>query len=191
MLRPGSSYIVVLPEGLLRSRDGVMSPRLTHVFQTVNESIAPHVIKSYPEHLDSYIPLDAPLRLYFDQPVFPGTGFVFISEYQEGEYVNSYNIPGSKAVFKQSFPYEVSWEGYLFTLKPYHTYVVSWSEGVVVNAYDQPIAASTAAETIEFESAKSACSADFLAENSQGVFQCTYENDQCVCTQWNLIAMTR
>lgn len=29
MLRPGSSYIVVLPEGLLRSRDGVMSPRLT------------------------------------------------------------------------------------------------------------------------------------------------------------------
>lgn len=190
LLRPDSSYVVVLPEGLLRSRENVMSPRLTHVFQTSTKSFAPHVIGSYPEHLDSYVPLDAPLRLYFDQPVTFGSGFVFISEYLGGEYVNSYNLPGSKAVFSQSFPYEVSWEGYLFTLKPYHTYVISWSEGVVRNAYDEPVAASTAAETIEFESAKSACSADFLAENSHGVFQCTYENDQCVCTQWNLIAMT-
>ena len=93
-------------------------------------------------------------------------------------------------MFSQSYPYEASWEGHLFTLKPHHTYVISWSEDVVRNAYDQPAAASTASETIEFQSAKSACSADFLAENSYGVFQCTYEDEKCVCRQWNMVAMT-
>ena len=190
LLRPDASYVLVMPEGVLFTRDRVLSPRLTHLFHTADKSYAPKVINSYPVHMDSYVPLDTPVKLYFDQPVTAGAGFVFISEYLEGEYVNSYNIPGSKAVFSQSYPYEASWEGHLFTLKPHHTYVISWSEDVVRNAYDQPAAASTASETIEFQSAKSACSADFLAENSYGVFQCTYEDEKCVCRQWNMVAMT-
>ena len=149
------------------------------------------MIDSFPEHLDSYVSLDTPVKLYFDQPVTFGPGFVFINEYLHGEYINSYNLPGSKAVFSQNFPYEASWESYLFTLKPNHHYVITWSEGVVRNSYDQPVLASTAAESIEFVSAKAACSADAIAEKSYGVFQCVYDGDQCVCNQKNIIAMTQ
>ena len=180
---------MVLPEGLLQSRDLVLSPRMSHLFHTSLETFAPQVVNTYPEEGATMVPLDTPVRLYFDQPVKFGTGFLFISEFYGSQYLNSFNLPASKATYGTTFPYEVSWEGNLFTLKPYHTYVVSWSEGAVLNARDEPLAASTSLETVSFTTGKTACSADFLAENIYGTFECTYEENVCKCSQWNIMAM--
>ena len=189
LLRSNASYVMVLPEGLLQSRDLVLSPRMSHLFHTSLETFAPQVVNTYPEEGATMVPLDTPVKLYFDQPVKFGTGFLFISEFYGSQYLNSFNLPASKATYGTTFPYEVSWEGNLFTLKPYHTYVVSWSEGAVLNARDEPLAASTSLETVSFTTGKTACSADFLAENIYGTFECTYEENVCKCSQWNIMAM--
>lgn len=148
------------------------------------------MIGSFPPHLEE-VPVDVPVRLYFNQPVMAGDGFLFVSEYDNGQYVNSYNLPASKATFSDSFPYEVSWNAYLFSLKPTRRYVISWSEGLVVNYYGQRISASSTAETVEFWTDVSPCSADFIADKISGTLQCVYDNGKCVCREWNVEAMTQ
>lgn len=189
LLRSNATYVLVLPEGLLQSREQVQSPRMSHVFQTGLTTYTPQVIRTFPEDGSTMVPLDTPVKLYFDQPVKFGNGFLFISEFFGEKYLNSINLPASKATFGTTFPFEVSWQDNLFTLKPYHTYVMSWSEGAVLNAKNEPLAASTAMETVSFTTGKSACSADFLAESIYGSFECTYEENVCKCSQWNIMAV--
>ena len=135
--------------------------------------------------------MDVPIKLFFHQPVLPGQGFLFVSEYDNDQYMNSYNLPASKASFGESFPFEVAWSASLFSLKPSHRYVVSWSRGLVTSAKGVEVAASTAAEAVEFWTDVSGCSPDFIAERISGSFQCVYADGKCVCREWNVEAMTQ
>ena len=74
------------------------------------------MVDSFPPHLEE-VPMDVPIKLYFNQPVLPGEGFLFVSEYSNDQYTNSYNLPANKASFGGSFPYEVAWSASLFSLK--------------------------------------------------------------------------
>ena len=65
------------------------------------------MVGSFPPHLEE-VPMDVPIKLYFNQPVLPGEGFLFVSEYSNDQYTNSYNLPANKASFGGSFPYEVA-----------------------------------------------------------------------------------
>ena len=57
------------------------------------------------------------------------------------------------------------------------------------NAQGQSIAASTAEENVEFETDRSACSPDFIAEKITGTFTCTTTEDKCVCRTRNVLAV--
>lgn len=186
-LFPDTQYTLVLPEGFLQTHDGIESPELTHSFFTDKVSFAPRVIDAEPAF--QTVPVDASITLKFDQPVVFGAGYLFVSEYVESEYVNSFNIPASKASFGSAFPYAVTWDASLFSFKPQHRYVVSWSEDLVRNAQGQSIAASTAEENVEFETDRSACSPDFIAEKITGTFTCTTTEDKCVCRTRNVLAV--
>lgn len=137
------------------------------------------------------VPVDVPIKLFFNQPVLPGDGFLFVSEYDNDQYMNSYNLPANKATFGSTFPYEVAWSSSLFSLRPSRRYVVSWSKGLVTNAYGVEIDPSSASEAVEFWTDVSPCSPDFIAEKISGTFHCLYENGKCVCREWNVEAMTQ
>ena len=108
-------------------------------------------------------------------------GYLFLSE-----YVNSFNLP---AWFSESYPFKVTWDASLFSLKPLRRYVVSWSEDMVKNGAGQGVAASTAETRVEFETDVSACSADFIAEEMSGVFECESKEEMCVCRTKNVLAV--
>lgn len=103
--------------------------------------------------------------------------------------MNSFNIPASQAVFSDEYPYKVSWDAAYYSLKPTHTYVISWSEGLVKNLSEQVNAVSSINENVRFTTDISACSANFLASSITGAMDCHYEKNQCVCSQWNMIAL--
>ena len=88
-------------------------------------------------------------------------GYLFLSE-----YVNSFNLP---AWFSESHPFKVTWDLGL-SLKPVRGYVVSWSEDMVKNGAGQGVAAYWM--LVELETGVSACSADIVAEEMRGVFEC-------------------
>lgn len=190
MLRSSSSYVLVLPKNLLITKEKIPSPRLTKVFETSSASYAPKLIDSFP-HLDDVVPTDVTVELYFDQPVSAGNGFLFIAEYDGNTFVNSYNLPASQAVFSDSYPYKMTWDNSHYSLKSSHTYVMSWSEGLVKNWNEQVAAASSVEENVRFNTDVSACSANFLAEGIEGAMDCVYDKNQCVCSQWNMLAIVR
>lgn len=101
------------------------------------------------------------LSLWFNQAVVFGEGYLFVSE-----YVNSFNLP---AWFSESHPFKVTWDLGL-SLKPVRGYVVSWSEDMVKNGAGQGVAAYWM--LVELETDVSACSADIVAEEMRGVFEC-------------------
>lgn len=101
------------------------------------------------------------------------------------EYVNSFNLP---AWFSESHPFKVRWDLWL-GLKPLRGYVVSWSKDMVKNGAGQGVAASTAETRVEFETDVSACSADFIAEEMSGVFECESKEEKCVCRTKNVLAV--
>ena len=88
-------------------------------------------------------------------------GYLFVSE-----YVNSFNLP---AWFSESYPFKVTWDLGL-SLKPVRGYVVSWSEDMVKSGAGQGVAAYWM--LVELETGVSACSADIVAEEMRGVFEC-------------------
>ena len=101
------------------------------------------------------------------------------------EYVNSFNLPASKASFSESYPFKVTWDASLFSLKPLRRYVVSWSEDMVKNGAGQGVAAYWM--LVELETDVSACSADFIAEEMSGVFECESKEEKCVCRTKNVL----
>ena len=145
-LLPDTSYTLVIPQGLLETRDGMESPRIVHVFST--DSVWYARLQRVPFAV-----------------VQPGggvrRGYLFVSE-----YVNSFNLP---AWFSESYPFKVTWDLCL-SLKPVRGYVVSWSEDMVKNGAGQGVAAYWM--LVELETGVSACSADIVAEEMRGVFEC-------------------
>ena len=103
-------------------------------------------------------------------------GYLFVSE-----YVNSFNLP---AWFSESHPFKVRWDLWL-GLKPLRGYVVSWSEDMVKNGAGQGVAAYSM--LVELETDVSACSADFIAEEMSGVFECESKEEKCVCRTKNVL----
>ena len=186
-LFPDTSYTLLIPQGFLETRDGIESPRIMHVFRTDSVSYAPEVIDASPRF--QTVPVDVPISLSFNQPVVFGDGYLFVSEYVNDEYVNSFNLPASKATFSESYPFKVTWDASLFSFKPLRRYVISWSENMVKNGAGQGVAASTADTRVEFDTDVSACSPDFIAEQMSGVFECESKGEQCVCRTKNVLAV--
>ena len=188
MLRSSSSYVLVLPKNLLVTRDMIPSPRLTHIFETKAESYPPKKIQSFPSNNDM-VPTDVSIELVFDQQVHTGSGYLFLTEYDGNKILTTYNIPGSQAVLSNSYPYKASWDLTSYSLQAHHRYIISWSEGLVKNLNNENIAASTIEDTVMFKTDSGACSASYLGDSIDTVFDCVYDKNQCICTSWNMLAM--
>lgn len=188
MLRSSTSYVLVLPKNLLVTRDMIPSPRLTHVFETKAESYPPKKIGSFPLN-DDVVPTDVSIELVFDQQIQTGNGYLFITEYDGNKIITTYNIPGSQAVLSTSYPYKATWDLFSYGLQPHHKYIISWSEGLVKNLNNENISASTIEDNVMFKTDSGACSASYLADSIETVFDCIYDKNQCICSSWNMLAM--
>ena len=139
-LFPDMRYRVVIPQGLLETREGMESRRILQVFSTDSVWYAWARLQRVPFAVVQ--PAGGVRR-----------GYLLVSE-----YVNSFKVP---AWFSESYPFKVTWDLGL-SLKPLRGYMVSWSEDMVKNGGGQGVAAYSM--FVELETDVSACSADFVAE---------------------------